>query len=160
MTDPRPRELLLVEQLINEAKFEDALKTIENFEKKESLTPEDQLSMLLLKGRIYAYNAQIKDAVKVGEQTYLMSLKLGLVSESIDALFLKAYMMFLGGSDKALEFILEAEKKINSLADKSSSNIPRQKGEFLYLKYGFESNKFINQYFYFYNNYKIYKLKI
>ena len=134
MTDPRPREFLRLEQLINEAKFEDALKTIENFEKKESLTPEDQLSMLLLKGRIYAYNAQIKDAVKVGEQTYLMSLKLGLVSESIDALFLKAYMMFLGGSDKALEFILEAEKKINSLADKSSSNIPRQKGEFLYLK--------------------------
>ncbi|KKN57294.1 hypothetical protein LCGC14_0563750 [marine sediment metagenome] len=134
MSDSRPKELLRVEQLINEVKFEEALKIIENFEIKEPLTSEDQLSMLLLKGRIYGYNNQFEDAVTIGEQAYLMSQKLELVSESIEALFLKSRIMFVGRIDKALGFILEAEKKINSLADKSSSDILRQQVMFLALK--------------------------
>lgn len=134
MTDSRPKELIRAEKLFPEARFKEALKIIKDFEKKEIITPEDQLSTLLLKGRIYAYNRQERDAIKVGEQTYQMSQKLGLISESIDALLLKARILFLGEVGKVLELILEAEEKINSLADKSSSNIQRQKGEILYYK--------------------------
>ena len=123
-----PEELVRVEKLINQANLEEALEIIENFEKKETLTHEDQLATLLLKGRIYSYNDQYRDAVKIGEIAYKMSQKLGRLLESIDALVLRSY---IGDIDKALELILEAEKLLNSLTGKSTSDLSIQSANIL-----------------------------
>ena len=39
--------------LIREGKFQEALEITDNLEKKSTLAPGDQLSLLILKGRIY-----------------------------------------------------------------------------------------------------------
>ena len=87
-----PEELLRAEQLMYNAKFEEALKIIENLEKKETLTPNDQLSTLSLKGRIYSYNEQYRDAVKIGGLLYELCQELGNKHESINALIFKSYL--------------------------------------------------------------------
>jgi len=134
MSDSRPEQLILAEELVYNGKVEEALEIVMNFEKKGELTPKDQLSALLLKGNVYVYNQQMKDAVKVGELAYSMSQELGLVPESIDALSLMAQMWFLGNVDKALKLILEAEKLLNSLSDESSANISKLKYYLAYTK--------------------------
>ena len=83
MTKLLPKELAHARELMDQAKFGEALEIIENFENGESLLPEDQLSALLIKARIYRHTQQYEKGVKISERAYQMSQDLGLVSESI-----------------------------------------------------------------------------
>jgi tetratricopeptide (TPR) repeat protein len=134
MTEQQTKELIHASQLMRDGKYEKALETIINFEKKGAFTPREQLSALLLKGRIYSHNHQYEDAVKVGELAYQSSQRLGVVSESISALILKAQMVFIGKFENALQAILEAERLINSFPEDSAPDVSRQKANVLYLK--------------------------
>lgn len=134
MTEQQPKELTHASQLMREGKYKKALETIINFEKEGAFTPREQLSALLLKGRIYSRNHQYEDAVKVAELAYQVSQKLGIVSESISALILEAQTVFLGKFEKALQVISEAEKLLNSLPEDSSPNVSRQRVNILYMK--------------------------
>jgi tetratricopeptide (TPR) repeat protein len=121
-----PKELLQARELIDQAKFREALEIIEKFEKGESLSPEDQLSTLLTKARIYAYSGPLEKYVKLSESAYQMSQDLGLVAESIEALIGKAYILWIGDIDKATSYVLDAERMLNSLADDSSTRVLRR----------------------------------
>ncbi len=138
MSNLLPNELLHARELMYQAKFGEALEIIENFEKNKSITPEDQLSALIIKGKIFAYLAQYKEAGGIGEQAYQISQKLGNVLRSIDALLLKS--IFEDG-DKALELTLEAETLLNSLGGKSSSDLSEQKADILHRKTWIYFNK-------------------
>ena len=65
---------------------------------------------------------QIKKAVEMGERTYTMSQELGLVSEAIEALLLKAECIFFGKTEEALNFVLDAEKLLNILPNSQPNN--------------------------------------
>jgi hypothetical protein len=52
MTLALPIELAHAKELMDQAKLDEALEMIEQFENRESLSHEDQLSALLMKGRI------------------------------------------------------------------------------------------------------------
>ncbi|MHA2181474.1 MAG: tetratricopeptide repeat protein [Promethearchaeota archaeon] len=127
MFDSRPDELIRAEVLLYNAKVEEALKIVSKFEKRNDLTTKDQLSVLLLKGVIYNLKFQHKKAVEIGERAYPLSQELGLVSESIEALTLKASMVFLGKTDKSLALSLDAEKLLKSLSDESPANVSKLK---------------------------------
>jgi tetratricopeptide (TPR) repeat protein len=131
MLQQLPRELVHARELMDEAKLDEALEIVENFEKDKSLSPEDQLSVLLIKGRIYRYKYLIEESIKMGEEAYLLSQKLGKMADSIDALFLKSQDP---DSDKALEFAFEAEELIDFLESKSSLNLTRQRADILLIK--------------------------
>ncbi|MHA2269658.1 MAG: tetratricopeptide repeat protein, partial [Promethearchaeota archaeon] len=126
MTIQLPMELVHVRDLIDKAKFEEALVLIENFELSESLSPEDQLSALLFKGRIYYYTIQHEEHIKVSERAYQLSQDLGLIPESIEALIGKSYIVFRSDLDRASSYIKDAERKLNSLADDFSTSILRR----------------------------------
>ena len=134
MSNLRPEELTFAEQLMYEAKFDEALEIITNFEKKEVNTSKAQLLAHLLKGRIYSYNGQYLEALEVGELAYKMSQKMGRISESIDALLIKARVIFLGKLENAFDYILEAEKLLNSITNKSVSDFTRQQADLLLIK--------------------------
>ncbi|MFW9875700.1 MAG: hypothetical protein ACFFG0_21565, partial [Candidatus Thorarchaeota archaeon] len=85
-------------------------------------------------GWTHYHKQQYGDAVKIGEQTYLLSKDLKLIPESFEALLLKSTILFIGENEKAFELLLESEKLINKIDKESSSNYLRQKGYFLYLK--------------------------
>jgi len=134
MLESIPEELKRAESLIEIARFDEALKRIEDFEKKESLTPKDKISTLLLRGTIYGANQEFKKAVKVGRRAYKLAQKHEMVIESIRSLLFKADIVFLGEAEKALELLLECEQEINSLTDKSSITILRLKASLFLLK--------------------------
>lgn len=127
-------ELKSIYQLIYKAKFEEALELIEIFEKKRKKASKDELSCLILKGRIYCYIERYKLAIKVGELVYQLCQKLGCITESIDALIFKAHMVYLGQIDEASNFIIEAENLLKSVKSIPSSNLSRQQGEILLFK--------------------------
>ncbi|MHA2400961.1 MAG: tetratricopeptide repeat protein, partial [Promethearchaeota archaeon] len=134
MSDPKPEELIHAEELIFKGKVEEALEMVTNFEKRSDSTLKNQLSALLLKGNIYRLTAQLKGAVEVGELAYSMSQELGLVPESIEALFLKAVMVYLGKRDEALDLISKAEELFNTLSNGSPANIAKLKLLLTYMK--------------------------
>jgi tetratricopeptide (TPR) repeat protein len=123
MSDPRPKELIHADQLVNEGKINEALEIIETFENRGDLTPGDQLWTLLLRGWISVVRVQINDAVNIGDEAYLLSLKLGLLPERIEALCLKANIGHLGEPDKYDSFIPEAEDLLNKLKDDPSPQL-------------------------------------
>jgi len=126
MTKLLPKELAHARELIDQAKFGEALEIIENFENVESLLPEDQLSALLIKASVYRYTHQYEKRLKISERAYQMSQDLGLVSESIEALIGKAIIAFIGDFDKASTYVKDAERRLNSLAVDPSTGMLRR----------------------------------
>lgn len=134
MSDSILKELTYAEQIMYQAKFEDALKIVTNLEKKKINETKEQLSILILKSKIYCYKEQYKKAVEVGEKAYQLSQKIGLIPKVIDSLVIKAYIIFYGKLDQALEYISEAERLINSILKDSSSEFSKQKADILFIK--------------------------
>jgi tetratricopeptide (TPR) repeat protein len=134
LLDLRPEELQRAEQLMYKAKYQKALEIIKTFEKKETLSSKEQISALILKGKIYNYCGNYKEAVEIGELVYHMSQKQGTISECIDALLIKSYVVFLGKLEKAFDHILEAEKLLKSISDDSSISFSRLQADFFQMK--------------------------
>ena len=120
-----PKELAHVRELMKQAKFDEALENIEQLEKTESLSSEDQLSAFLIKGSIYLSLQRTRKAVQVYDVAYQLSQDLGLIPESVSALIGKANVLFLGERDKANSYISEAEEQLNSLAKDPSTQALR-----------------------------------
>jgi len=134
LPDLKSKEIKIVEELIYKGKFEEALNTISEFEKKTNLTSKIQLSIYILKGRIFKYSERYREAVDMGELAFQLSQKLGIVSSSIDALLIKACIVFFGELENALDLISEVENMFNSFSGDSTSHLSRQKTEFLLVK--------------------------
>jgi tetratricopeptide (TPR) repeat protein len=129
-----PRDLRYVENLRREGKLQEALKVIKDIEKRETLTPGDQLSLLISKGKIYTILQQYQESAKIGELAYRLSKGLERVPDTITALIFRANMAILGEYEEPLEYLREAEELLNSLEDASLSFITRQKAHILYRK--------------------------
>ncbi|MHA2399791.1 MAG: tetratricopeptide repeat protein [Promethearchaeota archaeon] len=132
MPDSRHEDLIRAERLINETKFNEALQTIENFEKKESLIPLDQVWTLLLKGRIYTFKGRFLDAADTGEIVFKLARKHDLVLESIHARILRSHILYspkdFSGAGKAMRLLAKSEQIIDSYDDKTSLDIIGMKG--------------------------------
>ena len=142
MSDPLPEQLIRAEELMYNGKGEEALEIIINFEKRSDLTPRNKLSALLLRGWVYSTKIQFEKPMEMGERTYTMSQELGLVSETIEALILKVYSVFLGKIEEAFNHVLEAEKLLRTLPDSPPYN---------YFKIA-DLNLFLKSWVYFYKN--------
>jgi tetratricopeptide (TPR) repeat protein len=127
-----PKELTRARELIDQAKFDEALEIIEKYEKEKSFTQEEQLSTLLIKGRLYLYKQRTRKALQTYEVAYQISQDLGLVPETIRALLGKAHIGFIGNLDKALNYIDDAERRLNSIVDDPSTEMLRR--DLLFIK--------------------------
>jgi tetratricopeptide (TPR) repeat protein len=132
MTIQLPKELAQAKELLDHAKFEEALKIIENYEDVESLPLSDQLSALLIKANIFKFVFQFEEQVKISEQAYQISKILDLMPECVEALIGKAFIAVIGDHDKASSHVKEAEKIMNSLPNDSFKQTLRS--DFLWIK--------------------------
>lgn len=73
MPESDPKDVRYAENLRREGKFQEALEVINNVEKKKTLTPKDQLSLLLLKGKIFTLFQRYAESIKIGEITFKLS---------------------------------------------------------------------------------------
>ena len=136
-SDSLPVDLTRARELMYEGKLNEAREIIRNFEKSGEITPEDQLSVLLLKGWIHIFRIRYNKATELGEMAYQMSQQLGSIHGAIEALNLKAYMALIGKLDKGFDLILESEKLMASLPKESLSIHFQQEFKFStsYLKF-------------------------
>lgn len=134
MPESAPKDLRYAENLRREGKVLEALKVINDIEKKETLTPGDQLSLLISKGKIYTLTQQYRESSEIGEEAYKLSQGLGRVPDMIMALLFKANVVYLGEFDEPLDYLNEAEGLLNSLNNVSLSFISRQKANILLRK--------------------------
>ncbi|MHA1931739.1 MAG: tetratricopeptide repeat protein, partial [Promethearchaeota archaeon] len=134
LLEPLPKELTLANKLMYEGKFDKALETLVNFDEKETSTSKSKLSGFNLKGRIYCYRGEYRNALEIGEIAYILSQKLGYDFESIDALIIKAHVIYLGKTEEAYEIIIKAEKIFKSISDFPTSGFTRQQADILLLK--------------------------
>lgn len=134
MQESKIKNLDHAKLLMYQGKFDEALEIIEFFKEKVAKDSKELLSALTLKGRVLSYVEKYKEAVEVGEQAYTLSQKLGRVSDSIDALLIKSFIIFFGKSEEAFDQILEAEKLFNSVYSEISIDQSRQKADLLLIK--------------------------
>lgn len=117
LTNSILKELKYAELLMYQAKFDDTHRKISNIETEVTLNSEEYLSIMILKGKVYFYEEKYKKALEIGEIAYKLSQKLGMVSKSIDALLIKACILFLGKPKQALHHISEAERLLKSISE-------------------------------------------
>jgi tetratricopeptide (TPR) repeat protein len=141
MTKQLPIELTHARELIDQAKFEEALDIIKNFEKQGSLTQKNALIANIMVGWIYNYKYQWEKAMQIGDRVYKESLEISDLSLSIDALLLKGALFPITYSsnfglniDDVLQYVLEAESKLSELADDKSLDYLRRRASILLYK--------------------------
>jgi tetratricopeptide (TPR) repeat protein len=134
MSELKSDKLTLAENLMYDGQLEEALNVVIDFENEKGISPKEKLSTCILKGRIYAYRYQYVEASKAGDIAYNMSQKQNKVKESIDSLILKGYSFMKAEFDKALDFVLEADKLINSNTSSNPLDISQQQAELLKVK--------------------------
>ncbi|MHA2203708.1 MAG: tetratricopeptide repeat protein, partial [Candidatus Hodarchaeales archaeon] len=139
MTKQLSKELKKARELIDQAKLDETLGIIGNFENRESLSLEDQVSALLIKGRVNLYKQRTRKALHIYEIAYQMSQDLGLLNETVSALIGKAYIGFIGDRDRAFSYVSDAEERLDSLVKDPSTLVLKRnllfiKSWILYLK--------------------------
>jgi tetratricopeptide (TPR) repeat protein len=132
MSESFPDKLNHANKLMREGKFQEALEVVNSIEKKGALVPGDQLSLLILKGKILTLYQRHRESARVGKLAYRLSQSLGRTNETITSLLFKANSLFLGQYDKALKYLFEAENLLNSLSEVSPSYLTRQRKNILF----------------------------
>jgi tetratricopeptide (TPR) repeat protein len=133
--------LEIANQNFQKGNYNEALQLVKKIEKRDDISPEDRLSVLMLKGWIYKLTRQIIKGVEVGNLAYELSQKLNNTLSCINALLFKAQVYWLGKHKEANKLILEAEKLLDSLFDVPKSTYSRIKSEILYYKALLKSSK-------------------
>jgi len=123
-----------VEDLIRKAKLEEALKIIINYEKSPSLTGQERLSALILRGRILSYT-NLQKSYEIGEIAYLQSKELGDEGNRIEALLIKLFSLFsFQDIDSISDFVSEAETLLSSISDNLILDLVRLRARINFFK--------------------------
>ncbi|MFW9946427.1 MAG: tetratricopeptide repeat protein [Candidatus Odinarchaeota archaeon] len=131
----KPEELIQIKQLIDEFKLDEAELLISDFEQKGRLTFRNLVMCHLLKCELLFWKGLYKDVVKLAEQTYKESLKLGKNLLSVDILLRMADgLNWLGQSDKLHNVIKQGEELLKSLPQEVLTNYKQREASIAWLK--------------------------
>ena len=112
----KPNELIRAEKFIDEGKHDEALQLMKQFLEREEHTLYEIVSCNLLKCELFLQQGLYEKVIKLAEQTYEESLRLGRNFLSIDALILMTESLLrLFRGDKAFERIRQGEELLKTL---------------------------------------------
>jgi tetratricopeptide (TPR) repeat protein len=115
----KPRELIQAEQLLNDGKFADALKIVNNIEKKGGLTSTSQNKWTILKSDCLCGLGRYKDSIKLAEKTYKESQRLNNKKQSMESLLpLARSLLLLGELYKGFEKLEACKELLKTLMGK------------------------------------------
>ncbi|MHA2339437.1 MAG: tetratricopeptide repeat protein [Candidatus Hodarchaeales archaeon] len=116
------RELESIKELIDEGKFKEALQYLKDLKQDKTLSLEEKLICQVYCGHIYLMLGQNETALKVAEQLYQNSQELKMPFYSLDAIYIKALVLFSNGNFEEFyaiieqgDNILKSIPKVNSL---------------------------------------------
>ena len=120
-----PEELTLAEKLINEGKFVEAIKIINDIEKKGDLTPTSQNKSTILRSYYLNGVGRYEDSIKLAEKAYKESQRLNNKKQSVESLLpLARGLILLGETDTVFEK-LEVCKELFKTLKESPKEIKR-----------------------------------
>jgi len=142
MSNSISTELILVKELINKGKFEEALQHIKDIEQKENLSPEETLRTLKYKGRSYSHLGQFENALKITENLFQKSQDLKMPFFSLDALLSREGIFY--SQQRFEEFfktLKQHETLFESISREDSSEFQEREAGLLLWKAGREFHK-------------------
>jgi len=142
--EEKPEELILVKQLIDKGKSEQAIHLINNFEETKGHTLYEIVSCHLLKCELLYQQGFLEELVRFAEKTYKESLRLGKNLLSVDALYFRALaLIWLYKIEDATEIIKHGEELLKTLTNKSTRDYMKTKARLVWIR-GASNNKFFN----------------
>ncbi len=116
MSHSEPKELIRVKQLLDDCKLDEAHQLIKNFEEKGGHALYDLVLCHLLNCELLFWRGLYEDVVKLAEQTYKESLRLGKNLLSVDILLIMVFaLVWLDQSDKLHDIIKQGEELLKAL---------------------------------------------
>ena len=107
----KPDELVLVEQLIDENQYKEALQVLEEFEQKKDISLIDEVICLFYQGRLLMWQGKHEDSIEKVNLAYEKSLGLEKSLLTLDSLNLMALQHnWQGRFDKSYVLIKKSEK--------------------------------------------------
>ncbi len=121
--------------LFNKGKLDEALQILDNFERKEDLTPEDNHYCRFLKGIILLYTGRFQESLKIAEQDYQESEKQNKPLFLIDSIYTKWNILFaLGRVPETWEDVVLCEKLLKSVSEDPPTEVEMRIGFFYYMR--------------------------
>ncbi len=134
MSNSISKELALVKELLNEGKYEEALRRIKDIEENKNVTPEEMLRALSYKGKLYFFLGQFEIVFKIAEELYQKSQKLEMPLFSLDALYLKeGFFAFFARADEFNRSFEQHQNIFKSIQREESLKFQEREIEFLYM---------------------------
>jgi len=131
----KPEELIRAKQLLDKCKLDEADLLISNFEEKGGHTLHDLVLCHLLKCELLFWKGLHIDVIKLAEQTYKESLKLGKNLLSVDILLRMADALnWLGQTDKLHDVIKQGEELLKSLLQELPPDYKQREASIAWLK--------------------------
>jgi tetratricopeptide (TPR) repeat protein len=134
LTDTTPEELTNSRKLMYQAKFTEALELLDTYEKKNIESSKNQLLGYIIKGKIYDYMEDYKEAIEIGESAYNLSQKFGSIFETVEILLIKALIVYFGKIEESFVIILKAEELHKAILNYPNPDFSRQRSEIYLLK--------------------------
>ena len=134
MKEIKFQDLLKAEKLLYKCKFGEVKNILGKLEKIYDVNSTEYLAVLLLKGRLYFYKERYRNATEIAESARVLSLKLNNMAQYIDALLIKAHVVFLGKLEESKQIIDKVESLLNEYKNNSSLDLKRQINDFLIMK--------------------------
>ena len=128
-------ELGRVENLMEAAKFIEALKILNQFDEIEKLSPHERLSLYILKSRCLNRLGQPEIALKLTKEVYKESQRIGDPNKIFDLLIEMAKASAeLSRADEFLNLITELESQIKKINQKPSKDFKRRSASLLLMR--------------------------
>ncbi|MFX0208427.1 MAG: tetratricopeptide repeat protein [Candidatus Hodarchaeota archaeon] len=124
-----------VVQLMNEAKYDDALEVIELFSRREDVGGEEQLSANLLRSQVLIQKGNFQGGLELAKKVLKKRQQLRAFLIEVDACIIKAEALEnLGKFDESLKAIQQGETLIDNQSELLPQIAEQQRASLLYLK--------------------------
>jgi len=131
----KPEELIRAENFIDVSKLDEALKLLNNYERKKGLNHYDKATCLLLKCKILFWQGKLKELIKHAEQTYKESEGLENNFLKVDSLLIMTHALIrLERLDKAFNIIKRGEELLKTLPQEVPTDYKQREAYLAHIK--------------------------
>jgi tetratricopeptide (TPR) repeat protein len=131
----KPETLVQAEELIDVSKLDEALKLLNNYERKKGLNHYDKATCLLLKCKILFWQGKLKELIKHAEQTYKESEGLENNFLKVDSLLIMTHALIrLERLDKAFNIIKRGEELLKTLPQEVPTDYKQREAYLAHIK--------------------------
>lgn len=133
--EEKPEELIFAEQLISENKYTEAVQVLIEFGEKKNIPLNHKVSALIIQARMLMFLGKHEESIKIVEQAYEESLRLGKSLQAVFALNLMALVNnWQGKFDKSYELIKKSEEFFKTFTKESSVDYIRGEAYLNFIK--------------------------